>query len=103
MRYIPYLCFTNKKIMGTKELLIDKLQSELSFKEYQRDSEWFLSHINRIVNDYPFLKIGAKIKAKFDEEQICEVKDFIIYRGLLRPSILVQTDYGNVYYYETKK
>ena len=88
--------------MGTKELLIDKLQSELSFKEYQRNSEWFLSHINRIVNDYPFLKIGAKIKAKFDEEQICKVKDFIINNGLSR-GILIQTDYGNVYYYETKK
>jgi len=49
------------------------------------------------------LKIGAKIKTKFHEEQICEVKDFIINRGLLSPGILVQTDYGNVYYYETKK
>ena len=90
--------------MGTKELLIDKLQSELSFKEYQRDSKWFLNHIDRLVTEYSFLKIGAKIKTTIGNEvTICTIKGFIINKGLLSPGILVETNFGNVFYYETKK
>jgi hypothetical protein len=85
--------------MSTAELLISKLERELSYHEYIRTSGWWLNHINRLVTEYPFLKIGAKIKIEIDDEPIiCKVQSFIIGDG-----ILIETGFGNVYYYETKK
>ena len=85
--------------MSTAELLISKLERQLSYHEYVRTSGWWLNHINRLVTEYPFLKIGAKIKVEIDDKVIvCEVQDFIFGDG-----ILIETGFGNVYYYETKK
>ena len=90
-------------IMNTRELLISKLQTELSYQEYVRTSKWWLNHIDRLSSEFGFLKIGTKIEASiYDEVQICEVRGFIINNGM-SPSILVETDLGNVYYYDTKK
>ena len=85
--------------MGTTELLISKLQRQLSYHEYIRTNKWWFTHIDRIQEDYSFLNIGANIIAEIGGEDVnCIVKDFILWDG-----ILVETDYGNVYYYETKK
>jgi len=90
--------------MNTAELLVSKLQRQLSYHEYIRTSDWWLKHIESIVNYYSFLVIGSKIKTEIDGELIdCTVKGFIINNSFGANGILVETEYGNVYYYETKK
>jgi|LauGreDrversion4_2_1035121.scaffolds.fasta_scaffold1388255_2 hypothetical protein len=90
--------------MNTKELLISKLEKELSYHKFVRISQWWFNHINRLTSDFPFLKIGAKIKTTIDDEVVvCKVKGFIINNSLESSGILVETDLGNVHYYETKK
>jgi hypothetical protein len=85
--------------MTTAELLKSRLERELSYYEYVRTSAWWLNHINKLVTEYPFLKLGAYIKVEIDGDIIdCKVQDFIF-----GDNILVDTGYGNVYYYETKK
>jgi hypothetical protein len=85
--------------MSTKELLVSLLERELSYHEYMRMSGWWLKHIDRLVTEYPFLKVGAKIKIEIDDEPIiCKVQSFIFGDG-----ILIETGFGNVYYYETEK
>jgi hypothetical protein len=87
--------------MKTREYLISLLE-QLTVKQYKQYGHWFLSHIDRLVNDYPFINIGSKIKVDIEGEIVCEVKDFIILISLEGSGILVDTGYGNVFYYETK-
>ena len=90
--------------MNTAELLVSKLQRQLSYHEYVRTSDWWLRHIDSIATKYPFLKIGAEIKAEIGGElRECTVKGFIINNSFSASGILVETEYGNVFYYETKK
>ena len=90
--------------MNTRDYLIKKLKSELSVVEYRRYGDWFLTHIDRLVNNYPFLKIGSSVKADIDGEFIGEVHDFHISSSVVcGMGILVDTSYGNVWYYETKE
>lgn len=82
----------------TFKYLLDKIQSELTYSQYQNLSRWYISHFNELVTNYPFLKLGNVVKATInDEVYIFKVKDFII----SHEGILLDTGFGNVYYYET--
>lgn len=84
--------------METREYLMKKLHNELNYSVYERLSGWYIGHINRIVNCYPFLKLGAIAKADVAGEIVTfKVKGFII----SGEGILLDTGYGNVFYYET--
>lgn len=91
--------------MTTSEYLYDKLETELTVKEYKQSGRWFITHINRIITDYPFLKIGAPIRFTIDGlEIVSKVKDFHINNCMVYgSSLLVDTGYGNVWYYETEE
>jgi hypothetical protein len=90
--------------MNTRDYLINKLEKEFSVTEYNQNGDWFLMHIDRLVNNYPYLKIGAPIRVDIDGEFVTEVKDFHIVNSVVYDmGILVDTGYGNVWYYETKE
>ena len=62
--------------MGTREYLIDKLKKELTVAQYEKRGDWFLMHIDKILTNYS---------------------------AVYGSGIVVETDYGNVLYYETKE
>jgi hypothetical protein len=47
--------------MDTREYLINKLEKEFSVARYKQYGDWVMMHIDRIVTNYPYLKIGAVI------------------------------------------
>ena len=90
--------------MDTREYLIDKLKKELTVAQYERRGDWFLMHIDKILTKYPYLKVGATIKVDIDGYFITQVKDLNInYSAVYGSGIVVETDYGNVLYYETEE
>ena len=90
--------------MDTREYLINKLEKEFSVSRYNQYGDWVMMHIDRIVTNYPHLKIGVVIKCDIDGfEVVSEVKDFYINCYIDNMSILVDTGYGNVWYYETEE
>tara|TARA_R100000541_G_scaffold41159_1_gene48567 strand:+ start:85 stop:393 length:309 start_codon:yes stop_codon:yes gene_type:complete len=90
--------------MDTREYLINKLEKEFSVARYNQNVDWVMMHIDRIVTNYPHLKIGAVIKCDIDGfEVVSEVKDFYINCYIDNMSILVDTGYGNVWYFETSE
>ncbi len=83
--------------------LVEQLEKEMTVAEYKRHGQWYLTHIERIATDFPFLEKGRAVKADIGGfEQIATVKRFIFNQGW-DMNVLVDTGYGNVWYYETSK
>jgi len=88
--------------MNTREYLIKKLE-EYPVARYNRFKDWAMLNINLLVTEHPYLKIGAVIKIDIDGEIICKVQDFHINCYIDGMSIVVDTGYGNVEYFETEE
>jgi hypothetical protein len=90
--------------MDTREYLINKLKKELTVAQYVKKGDWFLIHIDKILTKYSYLKVGAIISVDINGYFITQVKDLSInYSAVYGSGIVVETDYGNVLYYETKE
>ena len=83
-----------------KQILIKKLEDEFTVSQYKSFSDFILKHIGRI-SEKDFIDINKPIK--FDimgTVRIAKIQDIHIHPT---ESILLETGFGNIYYYEAKK
>jgi hypothetical protein len=58
--------------MTIAEKLLEDL-NHFPYGEVMTSGDWYKEHINRCVNDYPFIQIGSKIDVYFKDEEDDEV------------------------------
>ena len=80
--------------------LVLKCENKFTVSIWKYYGERITNHLKRLCTEFPFLTVGTEIEVVIDGENIkCAVENIIINVN----EVLVDTGFGNVWYYEVKE
>jgi hypothetical protein len=80
--------------------LLKQFQNTATVTSYNRSFEWVNNHLIRLCEEFDFLGVGLPVKHTIsDVTRVSKIQRFIVGEN----GVLVNTGFGNVWYYETKK
>lgn len=80
--------------------LVRQYEDTTTVTAYKKSKDWVLRHIDRLCSEFGFLGVGEPVKCTISgTTRVSKIQGFIVGEH----GILVETGFGNVWYYETKK
>jgi hypothetical protein len=80
--------------------LVKQYEDTTTVTAYQRGKDWVFGHLERLCSEFEFLGVGKPVKHTIaGTTRVSKIEGFIVGDH----GIFVDTGFGNVWYYETKK